>query len=496
MANASSIQDSKGAITLWPALLRVERTIGGTAQRPIRLRDKSGPWKATREREARPLRRTILRRRRMFLRRRRFNGRSRLDDTGFGKFRRAQLGRGELLPQFQAQVPHPLIEDLPEFLPIGGMGTPSVGILLPIFIGQDCLKRSSMQVEVKHIRGGKRRRGKGADKQFIDHAITLDADFGRRGSDGMSGHHQTYTGSGWRQRNGWAIVKSAGHPTFRMDAHLIRCMGKHLCDDLQIQEGVVTAARNHPKTSGENIDEWSRVAIKSIQTKQYRRDGKREFGCVIGDHRDGPQQFSSVIPIAWPTKRAQKLVCMRLEQDRAGAHDFSPFTPQVARSANLVEATMGGGQRLHLRERTLTGGLSRPIHIHDHPLLTRPVEQATGRSKWFPSEQIFLKERAECLHTCLVKGCKKAGKRRAMGQVMTPKEGHKRVGKRDEPFIKGQQGGFARNCIADEHHDKIDEVIVTKARAGKPDSLLDGFEQTQMSENLSEGGHFSQPGRG
>jgi len=108
-----------------------------------------------------------------------------------------------------------------------------------------------------------------------------------------------------RQGNGWAIVESARHPTFRMGAHLIRETCKRLLDHLQIQETVVTTSGNHPKASRENIDERSRVAIEPIQTKQHLRQGKRELGCIAGDHLDGPQEFSSVIPIARSPKGAQ-----------------------------------------------------------------------------------------------------------------------------------------------------------------------------------------------
>jgi len=119
----------------------------------------------------------------------RFDARRRLDESGFGKFGRAQLARGELLPQFEAKVPDPLTQDLPECLSIGAMGTPAVRILLQIFVGEDRLKRASVQVEVEHIRAGKRKPGKGAHKQLVDHAIPLDADgWGRRGG-GMASHH-------------------------------------------------------------------------------------------------------------------------------------------------------------------------------------------------------------------------------------------------------------------------------------------------------------------
>ena len=37
--------------------------------------------------------------------------------------------RMEMMTQFDAQVPHPLADDLPDLLPTGGVGTPAVGIL-------------------------------------------------------------------------------------------------------------------------------------------------------------------------------------------------------------------------------------------------------------------------------------------------------------------------------------------------------------------------------
>ena len=58
------------------------------------------------------------------------------------------------------------------------MGVPPIRVLLPIFISEDRLKRSSMQVEIEYLRGKKRRGGKRADKQLVDYAIPLDADGG------------------------------------------------------------------------------------------------------------------------------------------------------------------------------------------------------------------------------------------------------------------------------------------------------------------------------
>jgi hypothetical protein len=38
----------------------------------------------------------------------------------------------------------------------------------------------------------------------------------------MDSHYEAHLGSGWRQRNGWAVIEGTRHPAFRMGAHLIR----------------------------------------------------------------------------------------------------------------------------------------------------------------------------------------------------------------------------------------------------------------------------------
>ena len=61
---------------------------------------------------------------------------------------------------------------------------------------------------------------------------------------------------------------------------------------------------------------------------------------------------------------------------------------------------------------------------------------------------------------------------------------------------KSQQGRLARHHIADQDHDKIDKVIVTEAYTSKAYLVLDFFQDPCMSQHLSKGGHFSQPGWG
>src|SRR5258708_382355 len=205
----------------------------------------------------------------------------------------------------------------------------------------------------------------------------------------MGGHHQAYLGSNWRQGDGLAIVERAGHPTFRMGAHLIRGTGQRLLDHLQIQEMVVTTSGNYSKASSEDIDERSGIAIETIQTKQHGSGGKPKFCRIAGAHPYRPQQFASVIPIARPTKGAQKLMRMRLEDDRAGTHDFSPLAFCIARLADLIKTTMRGGQRLHLRERTLTSGGPGSIHIHNPPWLSCSIHHSAWRGKRLARNQVL-----------------------------------------------------------------------------------------------------------
>jgi len=87
---------------------------------------------------------------------------------------------------------------LSKLLATRGVRIPSVGVLLIVFVGQHSLKRAAMQIEVKHIRGCKRGRRKGADKQLVDGTISFDANGGSRFRGRVSGDNQTHGGSGWR----------------------------------------------------------------------------------------------------------------------------------------------------------------------------------------------------------------------------------------------------------------------------------------------------------
>src|SRR5690348_15857088 len=79
---------------------------------------------------------------------------------------------------------------------------------------------------------------------------------------------------------------------------------------------------------------------------------------------------------------------------------------------------------------------------------------------------------------------------------MATKQCHKDGGYGQESRIKGFEGWFTAECVANEHHGKIDEIVVTKACSSKPDLVLKSLQATFMSQDLSSHPQFSHPGRG
>jgi hypothetical protein len=78
-----------------------------------------------------------------------------------------------MLTEFQAEVPYPLIHNLPELLPTRGVRAPTIRILLRVFIRQHGFKRPAMQIQVQHIFGRKSGSSQFRDEHFVDDAITL-----------------------------------------------------------------------------------------------------------------------------------------------------------------------------------------------------------------------------------------------------------------------------------------------------------------------------------
>src|SRR5258708_39487643 len=94
---------------------------------------------------------------------------------------RSKLGRThgirmQLMTQLQAQVPHPLAGELPCLLTARSMTTPTIWVLLVVFICQSIFKCAAMQIQRHDIGSGERALGEIRQEQFIDDARASDAD--------------------------------------------------------------------------------------------------------------------------------------------------------------------------------------------------------------------------------------------------------------------------------------------------------------------------------
>jgi hypothetical protein len=149
LADPSLIHDAQAPIAFSPPLLCKESLPSGTAQRPIRLREKVPPGEAAS-----------------------FPGQSlgcRSIPLGGGRGAGSLLLRGEggwsklggahscgmkRMPEFKPQVPDPLAENLGELLAASTVRVPAVRILLLILIGKRIFKRAAMQIQPHHIGSG------------------------------------------------------------------------------------------------------------------------------------------------------------------------------------------------------------------------------------------------------------------------------------------------------------------------------------------------------
>lgn len=91
------------------------------------------------------------------------------------KLGRAQLRGFEGMPQFEAEIPDPLCHHLPGFLPAGRVRTPTIGVLLSVFVCQYRLKGTTMQIQFDNIDSSKCLLGQVGEEELVDNARTRDA---------------------------------------------------------------------------------------------------------------------------------------------------------------------------------------------------------------------------------------------------------------------------------------------------------------------------------
>ena len=129
------------------------------------------------------------------------------------------------MAQFQAQVPHPLRHDLPDFLPTRSVRTPTIRVLLLVFIGQSRLKGTAMQIQLDDIDSRERLLRQAGEEEFIDDARTREAHPALLFAGWMGRHHHAAALAGRSYRHSGAVVEGAGDLAFGTTLVLIggRC---------------------------------------------------------------------------------------------------------------------------------------------------------------------------------------------------------------------------------------------------------------------------------
>lgn len=83
-----------------------------------------------------------------------------------------------------------------------------------------------------------------------------------------------------------------------------------------------------------------------------------------------------------------------------------------------------------------------------------------------------------------------------MRQTVATKQGHKGVCPRRESFVEHEQSWLARQHVAEQHSNKIDEFILAKAGTGEAYLFLDLCQDSRVGENPSKSSNFPHPGKG
>ena len=126
------------------------------------------------------------------------------------------------MPQFQAEVPDPLGDQLPAFLSPGRMAAPPVGIDLLVFIGEQWLKGTTMQIHLDHIAGGEGVLRQVGEEEFVDDACARDPNGALLFPGWMGGHDHAAQHALGSHRHLWAVVEAAHHLAFWALLELIR----------------------------------------------------------------------------------------------------------------------------------------------------------------------------------------------------------------------------------------------------------------------------------
>ena len=194
--------------------------------------------------------------------------------------------------------------------------------------------------------------------------------------------------------------------------------------------------------------------------------------------------------------------CGRGSDNGARPDDLPALAPGVARSTDLIQATLWGRQFLCLRPRPLPSGRP-PSHQCQRPRGRCLFDQQgcrcvarweAGRASRSARKRVRKVSVAGSAHAR-----EKAREGRAGGQLLAVEQGHEGLRKGEEPLVKLLQGAFATDGVA--RSGRRESRSPRSAQSGGEQSArgsADGVEDAQFTQMLDDEHDFPQPtgGRG
>src|SRR5712691_12204500 len=170
------------------------------------------------------------------------------------------------MPQFQAQVPHPLRHHLPALLTPGRVTTPAVRVLFAVFICQSRLEGAAMQIQFDDIGSSERLLRQIGEEEFVDDARTRDANRALLFASFMGRHYHAVQHALGPYRDLRTIVEAAHDLTFWTLLELIGREVQTRLDERMIEHGVLFASCHEGEAS--EICQHGPGAILSVEPKQ------------------------------------------------------------------------------------------------------------------------------------------------------------------------------------------------------------------------------------
>ena len=199
------------------------------------------------------------------------------------------------MPQFQTQVPHPLVDDTPCLLTPGGVAAPPIRVLLLILISQLRLEGTTVQVQFDDIASGEFLLWQCCKEEFIDDPRAGDANRTLLESLRMSRYHDAAQHRLWPYRHRLAVVETASQLAFRALLDLVGWQMQTSLDEGMIKDGGVFASCHIGKANEVGEDSSRAIVAEDMQQSMFFQALVRRE--VPTDGAEALTQFLPVVPV-------------------------------------------------------------------------------------------------------------------------------------------------------------------------------------------------------